>query len=479
MCRLQKFTFVKFCYAVIALFIGVIVNIPNSCIMKNISLKELVIRGSMIVINLFVILFLLLANGFFVASEFALVSVRQTRINQLANEGNKTAKITTNALKELDKYIAATQLGITIASIGLGWVGEATLAKIIQPLFDFLPYVSNTVATHTVAVAIAFVLITFMHVVIGELMPKSIALQYPEKTTLAVTRPLVFVAKLFTPFIFLLNGFGNWCLKLLNIPPAHPAHAVHTEEEIDMIIDASYKGGVLNETENFLLKNTLKFTDLTAKQIMIPRCDVVAIPVNIEIDTLKEIILENQYTRYPVYENSIDNVLGILHVKDLYSCKMKNENFEITQCLRKPLLVPETMTTDALLQNFKTNRTEIAVVIDEFGGMSGVITLEDVLEEIFGDVQDEFDEEESNLKQVGDGKYIVNGLLRVEEFFEYFNINQHEEEVETLCGLVQKRLGRLAKVGDELLIDSLKVRVLELKGRRIKKILVEKPQEES
>ena len=428
----------------------------------------------MILFNLFVILLLLLANGFFVASEFALVSVRQTRINQLANEGNSTAKITVNALKELDKYIAATQLGITIASIGLGWVGEATLAKIIHPLFDFLPYVSNTVATHTIAVAIAFVLITFMHVVIGELMPKSIALQYPEKTTLTVTRPLVFVAKLFTPFIFILNGFGNWCLKLLNIPPAHPSHAVHTEEELDMIIDASYKGGVLNETENFILKNTLKFSDLTAKQIMIPRCDVVALSVDIELDNLQKIILENQYTRYPVYEGNIDNILGILHVKDLYSCKMKNEDISLKDILRKPFLVPETMTMDVLLKNFKSNKTEIAIVIDEFGGMSGIVSLEDVLEEILGDVQDEFDEEENNIKKVGENKYIVNGLLRIDEFFDYFNIHHEEDgEVETIAGLVQKMLCRMAKVNDELEIDNLKVRVLELKGRRIKKLLVE------
>ena len=367
----------------------------------------------MILVNLVIILLLLLANGFFVASEFALVSVRQTRINQLANEGNKTAKITVEALKELDRYIAATQLGITIASIGLGWVGEATLAKILHPLLDFLPYVANTVASHTIAVALAFALITFMHVVIGELMPKSIALQYPEKTTLAVTRPLVFVAKIFTPFIFILNGFGNWCLKLMNIPPAHPSHAVHTEEELDMIIDASYKGGVLNETENLLLKNSLKFTDLNAKQIMVPRCDVTAIPVDVDITGLEKVILDNQYTRYPVYDGNIDNIVGILHVKDLYSCKMKNENFEIKQCLRKPLLVPETMTTDVLLQNFKNNHTEIAIVIDEFGGMSGVITLEDVLEEIFGDVQDEFDEEENDIKKVGEKKFILNGLFRV------------------------------------------------------------------
>lgn len=428
----------------------------------------------MIVTNLVIIVFLLLANGFFVASEFALVSVRQTRISQLANEGNETAKLTNKALEELDKYIAATQLGITIASIGLGWVGEATLAKIIKPLFDFLPNVSNTIATHTVAVALAFVLITFMHVVIGELMPKSIALQYPEKTTLVVTRPLVFVAQLFTPFIFLLNGFGNLCLKLLKIPPAHPTHSVHTEEEIDMIIDASYKGGILNETESFLLKNTLKFTDLTAKQIMVPRCDVVSIPVDIDLETLKQVILENQYTRYPVFDDNIDNIVGILHVKDLYSCRLKKQDIVVKDILRKPLFVPETMKTDAIFQEFKTNKTEIALVIDEFGGTAGIISLEDVLEEIFGDVQDEFDEEERDIKQVDKNKFIVNGLVRVEEFFDYFGVDYIEEDVETIAGLVQKHLCRIAKKNDEISICNLKIRVLELKGRRIKKILVDK-----
>ena len=427
----------------------------------------------MVTFNLFLILLLLFTNGFFVASEFALVSVRQTRINQLANEGNNTAKITTKALEELDKYIAATQLGITIASIGLGWVGEATLARIIRPLFDFLPNVSNTMATHTVATALAFILITFMHVVIGELMPKSIALQYPEKTALIITKPLVLAAKIFAPFIFLLNGFGNALLKALKIPPAHPALSVHTEEELDMIIDESYKGGVLNETENFLLKNTLKFTDLIAKQIMIPRCDVVSLPVNIESEKLEKIILENQYTRYPVYEDNIDNIIGILHVKDLYSCKMKNQEIKIINILRKPVLVPETMSTDMLIKTFKKNKTELAIVIDEFGGMSGIISLEDVLEEIFGEVQDEFDEEEFDIKEINDNKCIVNGLVRIDDFFNHFNIDCHEEEVETVGGFFPKTLGRLAKINDEMCFDKLKIKVVELKGRRIKKLLVE------
>ena len=415
------------------------------------------------------------ANGFFVASEFALVSVRQTRMQQLANEGNKTAQIATKALKTLDRYIAATQLGITIASIGLGWVGEATLAKLIHPLFDFLPYVSNTIATHSIATLIAFVLVTFLHVVIGELMPKSIALQFPEKTTLIIARPLVGVANILSPFIYILNGFGNWMLKLMNIPSAQAHHSVHSEEELDMIIDESYKCGVLNETESFLLKNSLKFTDLTAKQVMVPRCNIVALSVDINQEEYAKIVLENQYTRYPVYSEKFDNIIGILHVKDLYSCKLKNEEIQIKDILRPPLFVTETATTDSLLKDFKKNKTEIAVVIDEFGGVSGIVTLEDVLEEIFGEVQDEFDDEETNIKQVAENKYIANGLYRIEDFFEYFNLKQPSEfDVETIGGYIQKLLCRLAKINDEVQIENLKLRVVELKDRRIKKIFIEK-----
>lgn len=429
----------------------------------------------MIILNLFIILLLLLANAFFVASEFALVSVRQTRIQQLANEGNKTADVTLKALSSLDRYIAATQLGITIASLGLGWVGESTLATIIHPLFEFLPNISGSVATHSIAAIIAFTLITFMHVVIGELMPKSIALQFPEKTTLVITRPLVTVANILAPFIFLLNGFGNWMLKLINIEPAQQHHSVHSEEELDMIIDESFKGGVLNETESFLLKNSLKFTDLTAKQVMIPRCNMIAIPIDINEEDYAKLVLENQYTRYPVYAENLDNIIGILHVKDLYSCLLQNQKISIKEVLRQPLLVPETMTTDNLLEEFKKNKTEIAIVIDEFGGVSGIVTMEDILEEVFGSVQDEFDEEETDIKKIDENKFIVNGLFRFEEFSEYFDLNQEEDEdVETIGGLVQKLLCRLAKINDEVEIENLKLRVIELKDRRIKKVLVEK-----
>ena len=278
-----------------------------------------------------------------------------------------------------------------------------------------------------------------------------------------------------SPFIYILNGFGNWMLKLMNIPSAQAHHSVHTEEELDMIIDESYKCGVLNETESFLLKNSLKFTDLTAKQVMVPRCNVVALSVDINQEEYAKIVLENQYTRYPVYSEKFDNIIGILHVKDLYSCKLKNEEIKIKDILRPPLFVTETATTDSLLKDFKKNKTEIAVVIDEFGGVSGIVTLEDVLEEIFGEVQDEFDDEETNIKQVAENKYIANGLYRIEDFFEYFNLKQPSEfDVETIGGYIQKLLCRLAKINDEVQIENLKLRVVELKDRRIKKIFIEK-----
>ncbi len=224
--------------------------------------------------NSLLIVFLLFANGFFVASEFALVSVRRTRLSQLAKEGNEDADIAINSVDHMDRSIAATQLGITIASIGLGWVGEATLVRFIEPVFHFLPEAARGVATHSLAVSIAFALITLMHVIIGELMPKSIALQFTEKTALVVARPMYIVSKIFAPFIFILNGIGNFLLSLLKIPPAHAGHLVHSVEELDMIINESHKEGVLNDTEKEILTNVFKFSDIQAKQVMVPRPDM-------------------------------------------------------------------------------------------------------------------------------------------------------------------------------------------------------------
>lgn len=436
-------------------------------------------EGAKLFFDIVIVAFLLFANAFFVATEFALVSTRKIRLETLSKEGNKKAKLALDSIEHLDRSIAATQLGITIASIGLGWVGEAALVKLISPVFEFLPDVIKGVATHSLAVSIAFALITFMHVVMGELMPKSISIQYPEKTMLFVARPMYIIIKLFTPFVMILNGFGNWVLSWFKIPPAHVGHLVHTVEELDMIIDESHKEGVLNDTEKEILQNVFKFSDILAKQVMVPRPDVVSVPLDITQDELKKITVENQYTRYPVYEEDLDKPVGILHIKDLYPLVMSGREIILKEIIRPLILVPETLSVDKLVHEFKQKKSQMALVIDEFGGVSGLVTLEDVLEEIVGEVQDEFDEEEADIRQIYENEYIANAMFRIDEFNEFFNLEDiHEfedEDIETIGGLVLKHLGHIAKEGDECRIDGFSFKVIEVDGARIVKIKIIAP----
>lgn len=435
-----------------------------------------------LILNFFIVILLLFANAFFVATEFAFVSVRKTRISQLSKEGDKEANIALDSINHLDRSIAAVQLGITIASIGLGWVGEATIVKIIEPVFSFLPKSMQAVATHSLAVSIAFSLITFMHVVIGELMPKSIAIQHPEKTALIVAKPMAVITKIFTPFIFLLNGFGNWLLSLLKIPPAHVGHLVHTVEELDMIIDESHKEGVLNDTEKEILQNVFKFSDILAKQVMVPRPDVVSIPIDITSNELKKLTIENQYTRYPVYDEDLDKPVGILHIKDLYPLVIEGREIVLKDIVRPVVLVPETLTVDKLVHEFKQKKSQMALVIDEFGGVSGLVTMEDVLEEIVGEVQDEFDEEEADIRQIYENEYIANAMFRIDEFNEYFQLESQneveDEDIETIGGLVIKHLGHIANEGDCCSIDGFTFKVVEVDGARIVKIKIVAPKKE-
>ena len=429
-----------------------------------------------LIFNLFLIAFLLFSNGFFVAAEFAMVKVRKTRIEQLVKEGNATAEIALEAIKDLDKFIAAVQLGVTISSIGLGWVGEGTLARIIEPMFVFLPGISQTIATHTVSVSLAFALITFLHVVLGELIQKSIALEYTEKTALVIARPMQAITWVFNPFIWLLNGFGNWLLTLMRIPHSHKSSLVHSSEELDMLVDASYNGGVLNETEKDMLHNVFKFSDLTAKQVMVPRTDMICVPIDMSMEELNRVAAENQYTRYPVYEGDIDHITGLIHVKDLYKLSLDDTTCPIERIQREILLVPETMTMDNLVLEFKKRKGQMAIVVDEFGGTSGLITLEDVIEEIFGDVQDEFDEEEeqeNDIMEIAPNTYIANAMMRTDEIAEYFDLDEEaidDEDIDTIGGLVVKLLGRIAEVGDSVTHLGLTFIVKEIDGARITKL---------
>ena len=426
--------------------------------------------------NLLIIVFLLFLNGFFVAAEFALVGVRKTRIRQLSEKGNFNAKLALDAVKNIDKYIAAVQLGITISSLGIGWVGESTLAQLIHPLFAFLPNKIDMIAAHTISVTIAFALITILHVVIGELMPKSIALQNPEKTTLWVAKPMYIVTRLFAPMIFLLNGLGNFLLRLCRIEPATGHHMVHSTEELNMLIDASFKGGVLDEKEAEMLQNIFKFSDLTVNQVMIPRTDMVCIPIDADTHELNKIIIENQYTRYPVYDKNLDHIKGFIHVKDIYPLIAEQKPVDISKLIRKTLFVPETMPADKLALEFQRQHLQIAIVIDEFGGTSGLVTHEDVLEEIFGEVQDEFDDEDIDVKEVADGKYEICGKMRTDEFCDFFGVDISDEDVNTISGYFIKKLGKLACTNDKIEDEFFKYCVTEMDSSRIVKLSIEKIQ---
>ena len=429
----------------------------------------------MIFLNTALIILLLFLNVLFVAAEFAFVGVRKTRIQQLSNEGNFDAKLAMDGIKNLDRYIAAVQLGITISSLGIGWVGESTLARLIHPIFQFLPSQMDTIATHTVSVTIAFVLITVLHVVIGELMPKSIALQYPDKTTLFVAKPMFVITRLFAPMIAILNGLGNFLLKLCRIEPANSHHMVHSTEELNMLIDASCKGGVLNEKEAEILQNVFKFSDLTAGQIMIPRPDMVCIPSDASIEEINNIIIENQYTRYPVYEGSIDNIQGLIHIKDIYPLLVKNKEFSIPSLLREAFFIPETMPVDKLALEFQKHKSQMAIVVDEFGGTSGLVTHEDVMEEILGEVQDEFDDdEEAEIKQLGNGIYEICGKVRLDEFCDFFEINLSDDDINTVGGYIIKNLGRIAEENDTIEDEFFKYCVTQTDSGRILKIRAEK-----
>ena len=426
-------------------------------------------EGQALIFNLLLVFLLLLLNAFFVASEFALVSVRRTRLTQLSNEGNHNAELALKAIENIDKYMAATQLGITVASIGIGWVGEASIVKLILPIFNYISWLDPVIAAHTVAVIIAFSVITLMHVVIGELVPRSIALQHSERTTLLIIRPMQIAKIIFKPFIWILNGCGNILLKLINIKPEE-YHLSHSTEELNMLIDASYNDGVINETEKDMIQNVFKFSDLSAKQVMIPRTDITCIPVDISLEELKQITCESQYTRYPVYEEDLDNVIGIVHIKDIYAAVLKDE-FDIRKLIRKPMMVPETVNIDKLLLDFKQQQNQMAIVIDEFGGTSGIITLEDVLEEIFGEVQDEFDDDEvEDLVKISDTCYDVNPMMRTDELSEVFNVHIEDEDVDTIGGFVIKQLGRLAEKNDTVVYENLEFVVKEISKTRITKL---------
>ena len=430
-------------------------------------------------LGLLAVLLLVALNGFFVAGEFALVKVRKTRIEQLVEEGKRAAKTVQNEINHLDNYIAATQLGITLASLALGWIGEPALAHLVEPLFEGIAGPAAIEISHTVAFVFSFALITIFHIVLGELVPKSIALQRAEGTALFVARPLYLFAQVFKPFIKLMNSIGNAVVRLLGMNATSEHASVHSVAELEMLVTESREAGVLDNQEEVMLRRVFDFGEKDANQVMRPRTQVYAIPLDKDLDEVLDIVTREQYTRFPVYEGTIDNVIGVLHVKDLLDRVHKKKDlgvFALKDILRPILKVPENIPIETLLEQMRSRQKHMALLIDEYGGTAGLVTLEDILEEIIGEVRDEFDTDKEDarpeLEVLPDGSSSVSGLLTIGEFEERFGVTFVDPEYETIGGFVFNRIGSSPTLGDKVELAPYILEVTELNDLRIARLAV-------
>ncbi|RPD50171.1 HlyC/CorC family transporter [Hymenobacter sediminis] len=427
-------------------------------------------------LNILFTILLVVANGFFVAAEFALVKVRVSQLELRAQEGNRWAKLTLGLVHKLDAYLSATQLGITLASLALGWVGEEVMAEIVldvlpytglEPLLASFGVVVNEALAHRIAVPISFALITIMHIVLGELVPKSLAIQRSEAVSLVVSGPLKVFYKIFSPIIGLMNMLSNAILRLFGIQPASE-HEVHTTEELRLLLDQSKQSGEIQESEHELLENVFEFNDRMVKQIMVPRTKLSAIDVSTPQDAVLEAVYNEGYSRIPVYEGNIDNIVGVLYVKDLLQIIRRQEPIELAKIIRPAYFVPETKKINRLLRQFQRKHMHMAIVSDEFGGVSGIVTIEDIMEELVGEIQDEYDNEVPVVEKVSETEYRVNTATAIPDANEYLPYPLPEgDDYETVGGLLNVLYGNIPEVGDVAVLDNYEFRVLQRSRRSV------------
>jgi len=413
------------------------------------------------------VLALVFANGFFVAAEFAIVTVRKTRVDQLIAEGNTRAHAVRRAVTDPDSFIAATQLGITMASLGLGWIGEPALAEFVRPAITFLPTGIADATAHSISVAVAFAIVTALHITLGELAPKSIALERAEATALLVTRPTELFMRGFWPFIRLLNGMGRAIVNLLGLKGSGGHAMVHSEEELKMLVTASQEAGVLEEQEEQMLHRVFDFADLTAGQVMVPRTELVAVEADTAGDDLLVAIAKAGYPTIPVYRDDLDNVVGMLHAIDVVKALARGERgISAASVARDTLNVPETMAADDLLASLKQRGVREAVVIDEYGGTAGLVTFEWLMERIVGAAGT------GETSVHADGSADVDGLTLVTDVNEQFGLHIDESTYTTLGGYVMGRIGRRPRLGDTVDVEGRRMRVIALDGLRVAKVWV-------
>jgi magnesium and cobalt exporter, CNNM family len=413
------------------------------------------------------------ANGFFVAAEFSIVTVRKTRVDQLIAEGHRSARAVRRAVSAPDRYIAATQLGITMASLGLGWLAEPALASIFEPMVAFLPAHLAAATAHSIAVAIAFAIITAVEIVFGELTPKWIALERPEHTALWLVSPLELFMRVMSPFIRVVHGTAQGVIKVLGFSGADHRAMVHSEEELKMLVTASQEAGVLEEQEEQMLHRVFGFADLTAGQVMIPRTELVAVAAETPMRELIARIGGGRHTRLPVYHGDLDNVVGMLHVTDVLKTLASGGETTAGALAREVLTIPETLTADDLLAEMRRRHAREALVIDEHGGTAGLVTFESLMERIVGEVPGEGAQTRMHARP--DGSCDVDGLALAADINQQFGLHIDEGIYTTLGGYMLGRLGRRPRVGDTIEVEGRKMRVEALDGLRVAKVWISRP----
>ncbi|MGX2982399.1 hemolysin family protein [Helicobacter sp. 23-1045] len=419
-------------------------------------------------------LFFVALNGFFVLSEFAIVKVRRSKLEELAKKNKANAKLSLKITKSLDTYLSATQLGITLSSLALGWLGEPAIAKVLHKAFSGF-FGENTILLHSVSFVIAFTLITFLHIVFGELVPKSIAIAKAEQSTLFVARPLYLFRNVFFPVIKSFEMMSGFFLRRIGIEISEEAENAHSDEEIKIIIGESLKGGYLDSIESEILKNAVDFSDTTAKEIMTPRKDIVCLFDDNSYEENIQIVRETNHTRYPYCKEGKDNVVGMIHIRDLLQATIGADSApcDLSKIVRELIIVPESSSISNVLMKMNKKQIHTALVVDEYGGTAGLLTMEDIIEEIMGDISDEHDKKTQDIKEIDAHTYEVDGMLDLDTIGERILVAFSDEvEQVTIGGYVFNLLGKEPLVGDSVVEGDFAYEVLEIDGMRIKKLKI-------
>jgi len=423
-----------------------------------------------IVINLFIVLLLVFMNGFFVATEFAMVKVRKSRINTLAAEGSMAAKYTKKVVNDLNTYLSACQLGITLASLGLGWIGEPTIAAMLTPLFRHLNI--NEITIHSVSFALGFSVITAFHIVLGELVPKSLAIISAEKIALFTALPLVFFYRATYPIMWLFNHSTNLILGIFGISRVEEHESAHTDAEIMLLIQDSYKHGLIDKTELTFMDNIFDFSEKSVREIMTPRTDMICLFKDDSLDKIIEIVMEEELTRYPVCVHNKDNVIGFVHIKDLFKLKIQGNENNIDNIIRNIISIPKSISISILLKRLQKEKAQLAVVIDEYGGTAGLVTIEDILEEIVGEIQDEFDDEIEEIQELEKDVYSIDSRVHIEDINELLNINIDSDDADSIGGWIYSMIETSPQINQKIKYNGYEFIITKCNKQRIIRIKV-------